>query len=86
MPTTWWPGHDGRFARSEFALDHVEVGAAHPAGMHPHQHLAGGRLRFGQFHDAEGIGFDGGRRYEYTSLHGLIIPRGARIGWWQNGS
>jgi hypothetical protein len=37
-------GHDGRFARSEFTLDHVEAGAADAAGVDPYEHLAGGRL------------------------------------------
>jgi hypothetical protein len=44
--------------------------------MHPHEHLAGGRLRLGQFHHAQGIRFDGGWRYQYTGLHESIIPRG----------
>ena len=73
-------GHDGRFAGRQFALDHVEVGAAYAAGTDPHQHLAGGRLRFGQIHDAEGIGLDGGWGWEDAGLHGVIMTRG-RSAW-----
>jgi hypothetical protein len=54
--TAWCPGTMGDLRGGEFALDDVEVGAAHPAGTHRHQHLDGGRLRFG--HSATHKGLD----------------------------
>jgi hypothetical protein len=70
------PRHDGRFARSEFALDDVEVCAAHATGMDATEHLAGGGLRLGELHAAEWVGFDGGWGSEDTGFHESIMTRG----------
>jgi hypothetical protein len=49
------PDHEGQLRLAQVAVHHMEIGPADPAGVHPHQNLAGPRLRGGQLGDLQGL-------------------------------
>jgi hypothetical protein len=67
----------GRFLGRQFAFGHVQVGAAHSAGMDPDEHLAGPGAGLRQISDFERVGFNGGGRSKHAGLHVFILPRDA---------
>jgi hypothetical protein len=67
------PGNDGQFRIGEFAIDDVEVGAAHTAGEYPYANFVGARLTIGQIGPLE-------RRPQFLKYHRLHIkPRAAGV-------
>jgi hypothetical protein len=59
------PRHDRQPALRQFAVDHVQVGAAHGASQHAQAHLAGKRLRRGPFLQHQGLP----RRVQHHRVH-----------------
>jgi hypothetical protein len=62
-------GNYGRFARWQFSFDHVQIGSAHPAGAHAHEHFTAPWLRRGDFRIFQRIRFNRSRRAQQACFH-----------------
>jgi hypothetical protein len=69
------PRRDGRFALLQFALDHVQIGAADPAGMYLHQHFTGAGHGFGGIAEVERTGADRCGMRKRAGFHASIFAR-----------
>src|SRR5690606_22187290 len=68
------PRHRLRATRCEVALRQVQVGAAHPAGLHPHPDLTRTRYRFGTVDEAQRTVRDRSRLVDDPALHRVLLP------------
>src|SRR5206468_3348701 len=68
--------HDRDVDVRELAVNHVEIGAAHPAGRDPYQQLPGRRLRGGALKLLDASGAGGGQDHR---AHGSVAARGASL-------
>src|SRR5579862_9382734 len=63
------PRDDGRLARRQFALHHVQIRAAHTAGVYANQNLAAPRPRNVNLRELERIAFHRSRSLKYAGPH-----------------
>lgn len=59
-------GHDGQLQMRQFAVDQMQVGAAHAAGLHPQPHLTGLRFGIGTLPEYQRVAY----RFERHGAHG----------------